>query len=716
MQEWGEKLAKVIDVIMRLQDQVTRPLTRIRNQLEQTARLYQRVGREVSKVGKDISGIGNAMMPVSAAIVGVGAACVKTFADFDHTITGAGIKAGATAEELEGMRKVASEIGRDFPITANEAAQAMDRLAAGGFDAKQSMGALPGIVTAAVASGEDLATTSDVITSALSIWNMKTGDVNKNTAHVADVIQMAANKSKLGMQDFGLAMQYAGAPAAALGVDIEALGAAMGIMANNGIEASTIGTSLRATMSRLAAPPKEARNAIAQLGLQINDAKGHFVGLESIVSQLRNTTKGMNETQQIAIMKAIAGEDAYSGLLSLVRTSPEEYKAMEDAIRNADGSSQKAYETMKGTAKGAFMSLQGSVESLAISMGTLLAPTVGEVAGHIKAAADWIAGLDDNQKMMIINVAKGVLAFTAFNLATGKVVQIGGGLVRLYGDIGAAAHGMSIKNKLLQYSVRGVVRLFPLVRSGIMAAVRAMASAAIAGGPVMWVIMAIAGLAYLIYANWSTLGPMFKGFWDEAVNTFTWAYNGISNFIGNIIAVLGSLIDYVAGAFTSAWSAAWSAIVSVFSSIFSEAEGVCTSIMGGIKAAINAVITGINGISVDIPDWVPGVGGNHFGLNIPMLYTGTNNWRGGPAVINDRGAEVVDLPSGSRVIPHEQSLSQAYRHGEMAGSNGGNKISVNIVNPQINSQGDIKELAKKVAEEIYYQMQKHAVNLNEGAI
>lgn len=714
-------MAKIIDVIMRLQDQVSGTLGRIRRQMEETGRMHRRLGGEISRTGKNIENIGRAMLPMAEGMAGAGALALKTFADFDSTITMAGLKAGATAEEMKQMRKVAAEVGRDFPISANDAAKAMDRLAASGLNASQATASLPGIVTAAVASGEDLGETADVITSAMSTYEMMTGDVGANAAKVADIIQMAANRSKLDMDAFGTAMQYAGAPANALGVDIESLATAMGIMANNGIEASTIGTSLRSTLSRLASPPKEAAKAIALLGLKTKDASGNFVGLDNIIGQMRTAMNGMNNTQQVALAKAIAGEDAYSGLLALIKIAPSDYKALENAIRNASGSSKEAFNVMSKTAKGSFMSMLGSVESLAISIGGLLAPTMKQITDVIKGAADWINGLDENQKQMILNVGKTVIGFVAFNMVAGKAIGVAGKLVKVYGDIGIALHGGTIQNRLLMYSVRGLSRALPVVssgifsivrvlggaassaivgavrlltalRSGILAVARALVTAAIAGGPVVWAIMAIAAAAAFIYANWDAIGPYFRNL-----------FNGIVNFIN--------------GPFASAWNAAWDGIVSFFSGIFSGIEGVCSSVMNGIKSAINSVISGINGISVDIPDWVPGVGGGHLGFNIPMLYTGTPNWRGGPAVINDRGGEVVDLPSGARVIPHEQSLNQAYRQGKMAGANsGGASITVNIYNPQINNQGDIRDLARRVAESIYYELAKNSINMNEGAV
>lgn len=765
-------MAEIIDVIMRLQDNVTSGLARIRNSMEETGKANQRMGRDIAKAGKNVSNLGEAMLPAAAGITALGAASVKTFMNFDQTITAAGVKAGATTEELEQMREAASKMGADFPISAQEAAEGMDRLAAGGFNASQSIAAMPGIIEASIASGEDLATTSDVVTSALSIWNLTQGDVAANTTHVADVIQAAANASKLGMQDFGLAMQYAGAPAAALGVSIEELGTAMAVMSNNGIEASSIGTGLRSMMSRLASPPKDAAAAIEQMGLKIKDASGNFVGLENVIGQMRTAMSGMSNTEQVAMAKAIAGEDAYSGLLSLIKTSPEAYKQAADAINNSSGSSHQAYMTMQKTLKGSIDSLMGSVEALGLSFGSTLAPTIQWAAGGIKALADALTNLSPETKNMIVQIAGAFVGLTGFTIAAGKAITIGGNMAKVYGQIGTVMRGGTISNKALQFAVQGVMRGFTMLRTASVAML----------GPWGIVIAAIAAAAFLIYRNWDRIGPFFQRLWaqiksafDAAVNmiqpaisklqtvwqTLTQAFqNGtgvfrVLNMLSDVLAgviggqlyaafvivssvitgavtaafsILGSivtaalgvfsgLIEFITGVFTGDWSMAWQGVVDIFSSIFGGLQGICDGILQGIKAAINGVIGGINSISVDIPDWVPKYGGSHFGLNIPYLYNGTTNWPGGAAAVNDRGAEIINLPSGAQVIPHSQSMRNAYNMGAASGNlRTGGGITVNISGVTINNGSDIREFARKVAEQIHYEMEKEAINSTVGAI
>lgn len=712
-------MAEIIDVVMRLTDNVTDNLHHIRTEMEQTSKANMQMGRNLSNVSRNVGNLASTMMPLAAGIAGAGAIGVKTFMDFDSVITGAGVKAGATAEEMQKMKDAAAQMGAKFPTTAREVAEGMDRLAAGGFDAEQTIGAMPGIIEASIASGEDMATTSDVVTSALSIWNMKNGDIAASTTHVADVVQAAANASKLGMADFGLAMQYAGAPAAALGINIEELSTAMGIMSNNGIEASTIGTSLRSTLSRLADPPKTTAMAFDRLGISMADLQkgdGSFIGLTGAVDLLRSKMAGLSDTEQVAMAKAIAGEDAYSGLLTLIKTSPEAYQQMSDAITNSAGSSHEAYLKMQDTLKGSVDALKSSLEALGISFGSALAPTIRDVAGSLKSIADAFTNMSPESRQMVIHIGEAVVAFTALTFATSKVLGVAGSVITTYGQIGRVLAGHSIRNKGLQYAVLGVAKALPVLRSGIISVARGFRVALAAMGPVGIAFMAVGAIAAYVIANWETFGPIVSGIWQGVVNTFNRAYDGISRIIDSIIQTVSGIIDFISGTFSTAWNSAWDGIVSAFGSIFGSVQGIASGVLDGIKAAINAVIRGINGISVDIPSWVPGVGGSHFGLNIPYLAQGTADWAGGFAVINEKGGEIVDLPNGTRVIPHDQSINQAYNMGRAGNATDGAKITINIGTANMSTNQDIRKQARMLAEQILFELETRAINQNVGAV
>lgn len=369
---------------------------------------------------------------------------------------------------------------------------------------------------------------------------------------------------------------------------------------------------------------------------------------------------------------------------------------------------------------------------------------------------------------MIIHAGEAVIAFTAFTFATSKVMTFSGAMVKTLGDVERVMHGNAIANKALQGGVQGVMKGFSFLRT---------AGAALLG-PWGIVVAAIALSAFLIYKNWDRIGPFFMNLWNgikdvfsSAVNaispvierlqgawstlvtsfqngvgifgvirglakilatifsgelyagivivsavisgTLTAAFNVIRGVVGTVIGVFSGLIDFITGVFTGDWALAWNGIVQIFTSVFGGIKDVSVGILDGVKAAINTVIDGINNINFTVPDWVPGIGGTTFAPNIQKLAGGTDFWQGGPVVINEKGGEIVDLPQGSRVIPHDQSVRTAY---SMGARNRNDGITVNIIGTTINNGEDIRELARKVAEQIHYEMEKEAINSTVGGI
>ena len=801
-------MSKVIDLVMRLQDGVTSVLSGINARMQDTAVAANGAGRHVQKIGEGISGIGDKLMPVSAAIVGAGAAAVHAFVGFDSAVTSAGAKAGATAEEIEQLREVAKGLGNDFPISATEAAVAMDGLAASGMNANQIMGTLPSIVEASVASGESLEVTSNVVAGALNTWGLMTGNVAENSQRMADVIQMAANKSKLGMADFGVAMQYAGAPAAALGIQVEELATSMAIMSNNNIEASTSGRSLRMMLSRLVDPPKEASEALAKLGVNAIDSSGKFVGLGNVYDQLRSKMQGLTEAEKFKLAGDIAGTESASALLAVLNTSTEDYNELRQAMDDASGSSKKQADLMKQTLLGTFKDLASKVEALGISFAEVLQPKIKSVANSLGILATWFKNLNPAVKDMIVNIELSVVGFTALTKILGPVVSGVGSLMRVYADIGKVLAGSPIQNKLLEASIHGITKAYNLLGSvagRVIPWIARMLPMAFTG-PVGLAVGAIALIGIAIWKNWDTVRPVLESFgrgfmglaryigdvvakiWTHLqpfvtklaetfgkgidrlmasfqrlgkalspvldfimytvgaiaaviiggplavaighlVIGFTIAVSAIEGILtGLVVAITGiidgisqilsGIIDFITGVFTGNWALAWSGVVGVFSGIITGITGILDGVIEGIRASINSLISSINGISFTTPDWVPGIGGKSFGpLNIPLLYSGTDNWGGGPAMVHDRGAEIINLPSGSQVIPHAQSLRSAYDQGKRSGNGGGGGLQLTIQNLNVRNDGkSVEELAKEIMEHIHYEMSIRSINKMEGAV
>lgn len=332
-------------------------------------------GRSIQSVNKykdTINNAGMAMRNVGSnmamyvtlpVIAGFGAA-IKTGMEFEGQMSRVGAIAGASKKQLKAMSDQALQLGQQTSLSASEVAKGMEELAALGMDANQVMQAMPGTISAAEASGADLATTASIMASSINSFNLKASD----SSHVADVLAVAANESAADVQYMGDALKYAGAPANALGASLEDVSAAVEIMSNSGLEGSQAGTALRASFIRLANPAKQAKKEMDKLGVSLTDSSGKFVGMPALVGQFKNSLQGMNREQQLASVATVVGTEAASGFLALINAGPEKIAKYSKSLKESNGESAKAAKQMKDNLKGDIEQLGGAFETLGIKI------------------------------------------------------------------------------------------------------------------------------------------------------------------------------------------------------------------------------------------------------------------------------------------------------------------------------------------------------------
>jgi len=226
---------------------------------------------------------------------------------------------------------------------------------------------------------------------------------------------------------------------------------------------------------------------------------------------------------------------------------------------------------------------------------------------------------------------------------------------------------------------------------------------AVAGAAFSWVAGVVKKAMNIIVPVVKVAFGAIKGAVSAAVNTIT-------SIISGVLTVFDGLTAFISGVFTGDWKQAWEGVKSIFKGIFDTFAAICKAPVNAVIGVINGAISALNKINVTIPDWVPGLGGKSFGINIPtipQLYKGTDNWRGGAAVIHDRGGEIVDLPKGSRVYPHDKSVEMARKEGERNGS-GSVQITIQKLADKIEVRSD--EDIDRIAEALAYKLKKIAFN------
>ena len=298
----------------------------------------------------------------ATALAGVSTAAIKVGSDFEAQMSRVKAISGATAEEFDQLRQQAIDLGADTAFSASQAAQGMENLAAAGFETDEIMSAMPGMLDLAAASGEDLAASADIAASTLRGFGLDALEAG----HVADVLAENANRTNSSVAETGEAMKYIAPLARAAGISMEETAAAIGIMANAGIQGSQAGTTLRGALSRLSKPTDIMQQAMDKLGVSFYDSEGKMLSLAEQVGMLQSAMEGMTDEQKNNYLVTLYGQEALSGMLALINEGPDSLSSLTAAYEACDGSAKAAAETMQDNLTGAVEQLSGSAETLGI--------------------------------------------------------------------------------------------------------------------------------------------------------------------------------------------------------------------------------------------------------------------------------------------------------------------------------------------------------------
>lgn len=315
---------------------------------------FEKVAGTLAKVGTAIAGLGTA----------VGGYAIKVGGDFEAGMSKVQAISGATGEDMEKLSELAKKMGKTTKFSASEAAEGYQYMAMAGWKTEDMLAGLPGIMNLAAASGESLATTSDIVTDVLTAMGKSAGDAGK----FANVLASASSNSNTNVSMMGETFKYVAPLAGALGFNIEDLSQAIGLMANSGIKASQAGTSLRSILTRLASPTDEVETAMAKYGITIADSDGKMRSLSEIMQNLRESLGGLSEQEQTAAASAIGGQEAMSGLLAIVNASQEDYDKLAGAIANSTDAAENMANTMQDNLQGKLVILKSALEGVGISI------------------------------------------------------------------------------------------------------------------------------------------------------------------------------------------------------------------------------------------------------------------------------------------------------------------------------------------------------------
>ena len=464
------KIAKAKTATAELRNEAQRLHEEYRNnggRLADTAKQWQDFGTKVQGIGQKITSAGDYMttrftLPI---VAGFGAA-VKQATEFHSQIGALGplltngkpINA-EVAGQIQELGKSSRSLAIDYGKNTAELNGGMAELIRNGFTAQQVLGMMPNLLDASIASNEDFNDVMRVSSQVLSQYKLRGKDYAetlKNTQRVTDSLTFIGNATSAGFRDLGEGMAYVGPVAQSLNMTVEETASILGILSDNGIEASQGGTALRGALTRLLKPSKQNTKAFEELGISTEAFRNGTLKLPDILDKIKQNTKDWTDEQRAAALATAFGTEAQTAMNALVSAGGDELRKLTKESENASGATKQIADAMKELPEFKFKQMQAKIKDLGIELGSKLLPIVLKAMEHIGKWVDGFSKLDPKMQDFIVKAGLATAAIGpllkilgTFTTGAGTVAKGIGGLIKLYGTLTTSSVALGGQTSLL---------------------------------------------------------------------------------------------------------------------------------------------------------------------------------------------------------------------------------------------------------------------------
>lgn len=541
---------------------------------------FDKIGSRVTSVGKSLA------LGVTAPITGLGAAIVKTTSDFDSSMSNVKAISGATGSDFEKLRDKAKEMGAKTQFSATQAADAMGYMAMAGWKTNDIINGLPGVMNAAAASGEDLATVSDIITDSMTAFGLQANQAG----HFADVLASASSNSNTNIGMLGESFKYVAPLAGSLGYSVEDTSMALGLMANAGIKGSQGGTVLRAALTRLVKPTKDVQGMMNKYGIELTNSDGSMKSLSEVMGILRTKLGGLDQATQSNVAATLFGQEAMSGMLAIINTSNSDYDKLSKAINNSDGAAQKMADTMNDNLGGKIKTLKSALEGVAIQLGDILVPIITDVVEWFTKWVNKFGTLSEGTQKFILIVA-GIAA------ALGPTIIGIGNFITAVGKISSAIE----KAKLVTSAFKDM-QILATAKTKLMTAAQAALNVVMNANPISLVIVAIVALVATFVILWNKCEG-FRNFWIGLWNDMKEAAGALWKWLQDTASACIEAVTNLWEGLKNWWSGFWPWLQQAPQQLWDWMVNLFNSAWSSMKAGWEAFKQGFIDLWNSIKDW-----------------------------------------------------------------------------------------------------------------
>lgn len=444
------------------------------------------IEKSFSTIGNSFKSVGKSMTTaITLPVAGIVGSSVKTAMSFEQQMSKVSAISGAAGEDLQDLTAKAKEMGAKTKFSATESAQAFEYMAMAGWKTEEMMNGIEGVMNLAAASGEDLATVSDIVTDAMTAFGMKASE----SGRFADILASASSNSNTNVAMLGESFKYVAPVMGALGMSAEDTAVALGLMANAGIKSSMAGTSLRTAITNLSEPTAQMQKAMKKLNISMTDSKGQTKDLKTIMKDLRSSFANLTETEQVNYATAIFGKNAYAGMLAIINSSEQDFNKLTSAVYSSSdgiGTASKMSETMMDNLSGQITILKSAWEGIQLKIADSVLPTIKKFVEWAQKVADKINAMKPETLDMIVK-------FSLIAAAIGPVVWMFGSFIT---SVLAIVKGVSA----FAGAIKMLSTTFTLLKIAM-----AGASATPWGLIITAIGIAVVGLGAIIYKNWDKI-------------------------------------------------------------------------------------------------------------------------------------------------------------------------------------------------------------------
>lgn len=564
------------------------------------------IGNNLQSAGKSMTSAGSTLTKtVTTPALGLGTAAVKVTSDFESAMSKVSAISGATGGDLDALNKKAQEMGAKTKFSATESAEAFTYMAMAGWKTEDMLSGIDGIMSLAAADGLDLATTSDIVTDALTAFGLSASD----SGHFADVLAKASSNANTNVSMLGESFKYAAPVAGALGYSAEDTAIALGLMANAGIKGSQGGTALRGSLTRLIKPTDDAAALMEQYGLSMTNADGSMKSLGEVMNMLRDKLGGLTEAEQAQVAAQIFGQEAMSGMLAIINASDSDYAKLTDAIYDADGAAQQMADTMLDNLSGQLTLLKSALEGLAIQFGEILMPYIKQFVTWLQNLTQKLQELTPEQKEQIVKWAAIAAAIGPVLMVLGKLTSSVGSIITTFGKIPGAIAKAKSAFTAVSAAIGGI--------SAPVVAVVAVIGVLIAAFANLWktneefrskmtaiwdgikskfesFAQGIVDRLNALGFDFENFGEVVKAIWDGFCSLlapiFEGVFNQISVILGSVLDALTGIFDVFIGIFTGNWDQAWQGVKEIFGAVWDLIKGTFESWAMAFKGIADTVL------------------------------------------------------------------------------------------------------------------------------